>query len=253
MAPPSAPTRRTRHARAATRNSAEHLAASAISPISPTRLVRVPDTVLITAASPLSSPPNADARDARNNRAGSIRTLAARAGDHHPGSVRHRDEFDRLYREHQPAIFRAATRLARNETEAWDLTQDTFERALHAYAGYRPEGRALAWLRTILRRLFIDRRRQRRRMTGLDEDRLEAPRVDEEAPLWLTVDEADLERALAGLPLEQRRLLEASAFERQSYASLAAQGRVQTATIGSRLHRIRAALRGALVQLGRTT
>ncbi len=167
--------------------------------------------------------------------------------------MRHRDEFDRFYREHQPAIFRAATRLARNETEAWDLTQDTFERALNAYADYRPEGRPLAWLRTILRRLFIDRRRQRRLMTGLDEDLLEAAGEAEEAPPWLTVDEADLARAMAALPSGQRRLLEASTFERQSYASLAAQGRVRTATIGSRLHRIRATLRAALVQLGRTT
>jgi RNA polymerase sigma-70 factor (ECF subfamily) len=158
-----------------------------------------------------------------------------------------RSEFERFYRDHQRAVVRAAARLSGSEAEAWDLAQDTFERAYRSFGAYRRQGRGLAWLTTIMNRLFIDRRRLRRSFTRIDEVQLVAP-APEEPPLWSTFNDQDLTAAIARLPLGPRALLEEHTFAGTPYVTLAASRRVRVATVGSRLYRIRKALRAVLLR-----
>lgn len=161
-------------------------------------------------------------------------------------------EFERLYRQHQPAVLREAMRLAGNEAEAWDLTQDTFERAYRSFESYRPVGSVFGWLRTIMSRLFIDAWRRQRRLTELDEAGLPEAGV-EEPPLWRTFSDEELRLAIAELPQDKRILIEAHVFEQQSYVSLATRMRLRVTTVGTRLHRIRGGLRLALLRRRQAT
>src|SRR5262245_25035101 len=76
-----------------------------------------------------------------------------------------------LIRDSEPFLYGLARRLCRNEADARDLVQDTFEHALRASVQTFPAN-PRAWLATIMHNIFIDRcRKTARRPThqSLDE------------------------------------------------------------------------------------
>ena len=78
-----------------------------------------------------------------------------------------------LVERHAEALARyAVTRGA--EAEAAELVQDTFVRAFASLDDFRAESTLRTWLFTILRRLFLDRRRSDRRRRRQDHLPLEA-------------------------------------------------------------------------------
>ncbi|MCB1602194.1 MAG: sigma-70 family RNA polymerase sigma factor [Xanthomonadales bacterium] len=85
----------------------------------------------------------------------------ARAGDH--------AAFAALYLRHSAAVFTLALRLSGCRSQAEDLTQETFLRALRGLAGFR-DGAALGpWLKRITANLAIDQQRRERPTVELDE------------------------------------------------------------------------------------
>lgn len=84
----------------------------------------------------------------------------ARRGDH--------AAFAALYLRHSPAIYTLALRLSGQRSEAEDLTQETFLRALQALASVREGAPLGAWLKRIAANLAIDRQRQQRPTVDLD-------------------------------------------------------------------------------------
>ncbi len=80
-----------------------------------------------------------------------------------------------VVREHGDRVYRLAYRLAGNQHDAEDITQETFIRVFKSLANYQP-GTFEGWLHRITTNLFLDmvRRRSRLRMEGLpdDDDRL---------------------------------------------------------------------------------
>lgn len=78
--------------------------------------------------------------------------------------------FAALYVRHSAAVYTLALRMSGQRSEAEDLTQETFLRALQSLASAR-EGVSLGpWLKRITANLAIDRQRRLRPGAELDED-----------------------------------------------------------------------------------
>ncbi|MER3465741.1 MAG: RNA polymerase subunit sigma, partial [Armatimonadota bacterium] len=138
-----------------------------------------------------------------------------------------REEFERAIKSVFPAVYSTAVRLARNEENAKDLTQETLIKAYQAYDRF--DGRNLkAWLLRILTNTFINRVRQASRSPDSMsiEDNIEAQQIPSPEPLPLdrvlaqTLDH-EVEKALASLPEEYRVAVVLSDIEGLSYQQIA--------------------------------
>jgi RNA polymerase sigma-70 factor (ECF subfamily) len=98
--------------------------------------------------------------------------IPAPAADDLPASSRPNENqaLDRLCREHWLPVYRAVCRLARTPSEAEDLTQEVFVRAIRA-VGSNPDGRVpgRSYLLRIAHNLVIDKWRKRSPGTGPDD------------------------------------------------------------------------------------
>ncbi|HEY2749564.1 MAG TPA: RNA polymerase sigma factor [Polyangia bacterium] len=145
---------------------------------------------------------------------------------------------------HAQLLSRLARRWA--GTDADDLVQETFVRAIAARHRYQSGSNGRAWLCRILHNLAISERRRaaraerlRARVIALQPDA--APAEPEPRPL----DDADLVAALASLHPSERRILELAEIEELSYREIACALECPVGTVMSRLHRARRRLRQA--------
>ena len=74
-----------------------------------------------------------------------------------------KEEFERLVLPQISHLYAAAFCLTRDKAEAEDLVQETCLRAFRFFDHFQPGTNCRAWLLSILRRLFINRCRQKRR------------------------------------------------------------------------------------------
>jgi RNA polymerase sigma-70 factor (ECF subfamily) len=74
-----------------------------------------------------------------------------------PGS---RDDFDRLYRDSYPRIFRTMLAVLGEPAAAEDCTQDAFVLAFRAWARWRPDAPAEAWLHRIAINVAVSHQRK---------------------------------------------------------------------------------------------
>jgi RNA polymerase sigma-70 factor (ECF subfamily) len=144
-------------------------------------------------------------------------------------------------------LYRYAYRLSGTSQEAEDLTQETFCQAQRKLAQLRDEGRAKAWLFSILRNAYLHRIRSTKQELRIPFENLgEIPeRVTEPLP---EIDAAQLQRALAALPEAFRTPLILYYFEDFSYRDIAEQMEVPLGTVMSRLARAKTYLRQQLLQ-----
>jgi RNA polymerase sigma-70 factor (ECF subfamily) len=137
-----------------------------------------------------------------------------------------------------PSLERRAYRWCRDPAEAQDLAQDTVLRALGNSATFDSEGHLRAWLYTVLRNLFISRRRRAQswqrasvELCGLAQQAPASP-----ASSFLT---PSVERAIARLPEAFARVVRLVDLEDYSYADAASVLGVPVGTVMSRLFRAR--------------
>jgi RNA polymerase sigma-70 factor, ECF subfamily len=147
---------------------------------------------------------------------------------------------------HASALYRLAYHLAGNADEAEDLTQETYLRAYRGFAGFRG-GDVRAWLFTILRHVFLDECRRRRRMPvteSADDDAF--ARTNQDARTWAPSAESEalrrlpsdaVERAFAVLPPDWRLVVLLADVEELSYREIAEIMEIPLGTVMSRLHR----------------
>jgi RNA polymerase sigma-70 factor (ECF subfamily) len=138
-----------------------------------------------------------------------------------------------------PSLERRAYRWCRDNAEAQDLAQDTVLRALGNGPSFDSVGHLRAWLYTVLRNLFISRRRRdqswQRASGELSGVAHAAPAVAPPAA-FLT---PSVERAIARLPEAFARVLCLVDLEDYSYADAANVLGVPVGTVMSRLFRAR--------------
>ena len=162
---------------------------------------------------------------------------------------------------HLEAVYRYAYTLARDRSEAEDLTQDTFLQALRHWDQFRPGTNARAWLFTICRNLFLRQRERRAREEPTEAAALDslasaaqafAAPSDAGRALFDAPELGDvIRKELDKLPAEYREVVELSDLQDQSYADIAQVLGVPLGTVKSRLFRGRRLLQEALVDYAR--
>jgi len=151
-------------------------------------------------------------------------------------------------------LYRYAMVLVRNRTEAEDLVQETYVRALKAMGSLRPDSNIKAWLFTILRNVWRNQLRRRRAspdLVEIDADEANANVVVEPSPDPHAVYVSDMEsnyvrEAIAQLPSDFREVIVLREFEDLSYQEIADLLKCPTGTVMSRLGRARSKLRALL-------
>ncbi|HVO34063.1 MAG TPA: sigma-70 family RNA polymerase sigma factor [Gemmatimonadales bacterium] len=178
----------------------------------------------------------------------------------HPADGRHA-AFQAEALQHLDAVYRYAYALTRDQSEAEDLTQDTFLQALRHWEQFRPGTNARAWLFTICRNLFLRQRERRAREEPTEAAVLDgiastaqafAAPADAGRALFDAPELGDvIRKELDKLPAEYREVVELSDLQDQSYADIAQVLGVPLGTVKSRLFRGRRLLQEALVDYAR--
>jgi RNA polymerase sigma-70 factor (ECF subfamily) len=161
--------------------------------------------------------------------------------------------------EHVDALYRVARGLTGRDDDAEDLVQETYARAIAAWAQFTAGSNLRAWLFRILRNAHIDAYRRARtnpvRLGWEDEltDEAALPREplrgDAELERLRTVVSGDIEAALASLGVDARAiiLLDLEGFTEGELAEALG---CAVGTVKSRLSRARATLRERLRDYG---
>lgn len=164
-------------------------------------------------------------------------------------------EFETLTLPLAPVLYRMAYHLTRNQSEAEDLTQETYLRAFRAFSGFRG-GNERAWMFAILRNAFRDECRRRGRELMVEPEVAEtaveglavvawAPSAESEA-LRRLPSEA-IEQAFAALPPEWRLIVVLADVEELTYREIASVLGIPMGTVMSRLSRARKRLQEHLL------
>jgi len=157
-------------------------------------------------------------------------------------------------------VFRLASRLVGNATDAEDLPQDAFLRAWRAFASYDRSRSFSAWMLQIVSNLAIDRWRRRPpvHMLSLDQTcgtdgvgTAYSAMIPDGAPgpeqqCVRSVLGQRLRNALVKLPEPYRTTVVLADLEELSYRDVATTMQCSLGTVRSRLHRGRVALRKEL-------
>jgi RNA polymerase sigma-70 factor (ECF subfamily) len=154
-----------------------------------------------------------------------------------------------------------ARRLARCESDADDLVQETLLKAYGARARFRPGTSVRAWTTTILRRCFLGgalRAKRRGLLTDTDaggpldvaldrpQSPLANPTLDDQAiDEWL---DDNVKRALHRVPDVYRTPFVLAAIRDMSYQAIGKTLQVPVGTVMSRIHRARIRLRRDLAR-----
>ena len=162
-----------------------------------------------------------------------------------PGTI-----FEAIVRAHGPDLMRRAIWLTHTLDEAWDLYQDTIERALRNHSSRIPAEKARNWLHIVMHNLFVDRcrapaSRSRRSLTDSLLARLSAAEPVSEA-WWWNLDQAEIDRAMSQLspPLHDVFSMHVRGL---CYSQIAAGLAIPLNTVATRLRRARQKLRKLLV------
>ena len=155
---------------------------------------------------------------------------------------------DEMASRYEPVLYASAMRLLRSRSDALDLVQDTYERALRGKASFTPGTNLRHWLMTIMYNLFLDRcRRQGRepRALCLDEHEIASPEPYAPEP-WESITQEQISAALAGLEHPFREVYELRLIDNCSYDEIADRLTIPRSTVGTRLMRARHKLRQTL-------
>ncbi len=170
---------------------------------------------------------------------------------------RHLAAYDLLYRRHAQVVYNLITRIVRDPVTAEDLLQDVFWQIWENAHQYRGSGAAMAWITRVARNRALDQlRRQRVRPDVTHAGDAEVERVADantvEEVVELQMRRAQVERALASIPEDQRRCLELAYFEGMTQREIAEQTNLAVGTIKSRirigLEKVERLLRGSGVR-----
>jgi RNA polymerase sigma-70 factor (ECF subfamily) len=160
-------------------------------------------------------------------------------------------EFERLALPLLDSLFNFARWLSHDQTEAEDLVQETFAKALRGFDSFQPGTDFRAWMFRILRNTFLTSR------TGLRAKLTVPLDVEDEVPAAVTWETPEtlalasatreaLQAALADLPVAYREVILLCDVEEMKYQEIAEVLTIPIGTVMSRLARGRKLLRQAL-------
>jgi RNA polymerase sigma-70 factor (ECF subfamily) len=151
------------------------------------------------------------------------------------------------------SLYNFARWLVHDSSEAEDLVQETYLKALRSFASFQPGTNFRAWIYQILRNNFLSSRSTlERRMTVAMDSEEDGPElaVDTETPETILMDRFSsqlVQRAIDGLPVHYREALLLCEVEEMSYREIAEILTIPIGTVMSRLARARKAVRESLL------
>lgn len=148
-------------------------------------------------------------------------------------------------------LYNFAHWLTQDRSEAEDLVQETYAKALRGFSGFQLGTNFRAWMFRILRNSFLTSRTGLKSTAPLEEDAAETIASAEPTPETVLIQEANrdtVRQALTELSASFREILLLCDVEEMSYEEIAQVLTIPTGTVMSRLHRARKALRARLVE-----
>jgi len=157
-----------------------------------------------------------------------------------------------------PSLYNVARWLTRDSTEAEDLVQETFLKALRGFAGFEQGSNFKAWIFRILRNTYLTSRSglAATRTVALDEELddssaglMPEAAIDRETPelnLMRLADGAAIQEAMQSLAPPLLEVILLCDVEEMKYREIAAVLEVPIGTVMSRIARARTALRASL-------
>jgi RNA polymerase sigma-70 factor (ECF subfamily) len=174
-----------------------------------------------------------------NRGEGSETDLVRRAAE---GDV---EAYETLYRKHVGRIHALCLRMARDRSEADDLTQETFIRVWERLGSFRGESGFSTWLHRVAVNVVVSelrsRGRWRERFTAQD-----AEQVGVAQPAFSAGGDLDLERAIAALSPQARLVFLLHDVEGWKHGEIAERTGLAVGTSKAHLHRARQLLREEL-------
>ena len=149
-----------------------------------------------------------------------------------------------LYDRHSRLLFGLILRIVRDRAEAEEILQETFVRVWTRAETYDAQiGGPLPWIVRVARNCAIDRLRARRVRAPVDAIDVAAVEAGvpatgiqtPEAAVLIAERRRTLTDALAGLPAEQRQLIEAAFFEGYTHSELAQRFGLPLGTVKTRI------------------
>jgi RNA polymerase sigma-70 factor (ECF subfamily) len=163
-----------------------------------------------------------------------------------------------LYDESSSLVYTIVARIVGNREDAEEVTLDVYTQVWRSASGYRPERASVAaWLTMLARSRAIDRVRARAR--GGAAERIETvretadPASTPEQRTIASAEQARVRAALAGLPEDQRRLLELACYAGFTQSELASRLGLPLGTVKTRMRIGMMRLREELRSLAHTT
>ncbi len=168
-------------------------------------------------------------------------------------------------REELPRVFNFCVRLLQNKTEAEDLCQDVFTRAVAGIKNFRGDSKLSTWLYRITLNSWKNRvRYEKSRLKGRhfslwgkkDDDgnasEIELPEKIHSPDVWAEISDQHkrILKALDELDADQKSVIVLRDMEDQSYEEIADQLNLNVGTVKSRLSRAREQLRVAYHRMG---
>jgi RNA polymerase sigma-70 factor (ECF subfamily) len=147
-------------------------------------------------------------------------------------------------------LYNFARWLTQDSSEADDLVQETYAKALRGFSSFQAGTNFRAWMYRILRNSFLSSRTGLKTTVVFDEEDSETvgdPKVTTpETILMAQADRKAVQEALEELPVPFREILLLCEVEEMSYQEIAETLTIPMGTVMSRLSRARKALRGLL-------
>jgi RNA polymerase sigma-70 factor (ECF subfamily) len=178
-----------------------------------------------------------------------------------PRKSQRQQEFEAEALQYLDVLYAHALRLTRSPSDAEDLVQDTFVRALRFYDRFERGSNLKAWLLRIQFNGFVNRYRRHVKEHQASESLSQEPAgestlgrealrclLDPQGIALAPVVAKEIEAALAKLPEEHRTVVILADVEELSYKEIAEVIGCPIGTVMSRLHRARKALQELLVE-----
>ena len=158
---------------------------------------------------------------------------------------------------HLDALYGFAMTLTRNQTEAEDLVQETYLRAVRAFGRLLPDSNLKGWLFAIMRNVWLNQLRHARsgprfvELDGEEEGQVEWPGhlADDPHIVYLRkLENQEVRAAIDSLPDIYREIIVLRDIEGFSYQQIAGILGCKAGTVMSRLGRAREKLRRLLME-----
>jgi len=147
-------------------------------------------------------------------------------------------------------LYNFAHWLTQDATEAEDLVQETYTKALRGFSGFQLGTNFRAWIFRILRNTFLTSRTGLK-STAFEDQEIETVASTHPTPEAILIQQADREivqQALTEMAVPFREILLLCEVEEMSYEEIAQVLAIPIGTVMSRLYHARKALRTLLVE-----